>query len=142
MKKRLFELKDRYQIIGDVRGQGLFLGVEIVANRETKEPATLLADYIVSRFKDEKILMSTEGKYGNVLKFKPPMVFSIENAKRFLRTLDDILQEMFSEDYGSSQVSSRSSNASYESLNSLTESLSINSDEEQNYGSEQSESNG
>ena len=139
LKQRLISLKDSYQIIGDVRGQGLFLGVEIVANRDTKEPATVLADYMVSRFKEEKILMSTEGKYGNVLKFKPPMVFSTENAERFVQIFDNILQEIYSEDY-SSHLSSRSSASSYESINSLTECLSINSDEEQNYESSESSS--
>ena len=115
----------------------MFLGVEIVANRETKEPATVLADYMVSRFKDEKILMSTEGKYGNVLKFKPPMVFNTENAERFMQIFDNILQEIYSEDY-SSHLSSQSSASSYESLNSLTESLSIHSEEEPNYESSES----
>jgi len=81
MKKRLNHFKTQYPIIGDVRGEGLFLGVELVVSRDTKEPASLMAEYIVSRFKDEKILMSTEGRYGNVLKFKPPMVFSIKKCR-------------------------------------------------------------
>ena len=135
LKQELLSLQKQYHIIGDVRGQGMFLGVEIVVNRETKEPAGLLAEYIVSRFKDEKILMSTEGKYGNVLKFKPPMAFSIENCKEFIRVSEEILQEIYNDE--NSHLSSRCSTASYESISSLTESLGINSDED-NYESSSS----
>ncbi|CAG2121842.1 unnamed protein product, partial [Medioppia subpectinata] len=130
MKKGLNALKDEYQVIGDVRGEGLFLGAELVVSRKTKEPATPLAEYIVSRFKDHKILMSTEGKYGNVLKFKPPMPFSIENAERFFHVFKGILEEVYNQDKGVNYLSSRSSESSNESLDSLVESLSINSDDE------------
>lgn len=136
MKNGLNHLKTQYPIIGDVRGEGLFLGVELVVSRDTKEPASLMAEYIVSRFKDEKILMSTEGKYGNVLKFKPPMVFSIKNAERFLQTFQDILHEIYNEEHRSSH--SRCSISSYESVNSLSESVSTNSDEEPSYESSSS----
>jgi len=122
-----------------VRGEGLFLGVELVVSRDTKEPASLMAEYIVSRFKDEKILMSTEGRYGNVLKFKPPMVFSIKNAEHFLQTFNEILQEVYDEDYQLRSLS-RCSVSSDDSINSLSESLSTNSDSEPSYESSASNS--
>jgi len=137
MKKGLNDLKAQYPIIGDVRGEAFFLGVDLVVSRDTKEPASLLAEYIISKFKDEKILMSTDGKYGNVLKFKPPMVFSIKNAEHFLQTFEDILQEIYTEEYRLGSLS-RCSFSSYESLNSLSESLSTNSDEEPSFESSNS----
>lgn len=94
MLESLHQLKEKFPVIGDVRGQGLFIGVELVSNRNTKEPATLLAEYVVAKFKEAFILMSTEGKYGNVLKFKPPMAFSEENVRHFIATLEAILQEV------------------------------------------------
>jgi len=93
MLKTLLQLKDKYPVIGDVRGMGLFIGIELVTNRDTKEPATLLAEYVVAKFKESYILMSTEGKYGNVLKFKPPMVFNQQDANHLLTTFDEILQD-------------------------------------------------
>lgn len=92
MMKHLNKLKEKYSVIGDVRGAGMFIGIELVINRQTKEPAALIADYVVSKFKENRILMSTEGKYENVLKFKPPMTFDESNVKEFISVLDDILQ--------------------------------------------------
>ncbi|XP_022238860.1 5-phosphohydroxy-L-lysine phospho-lyase-like [Limulus polyphemus] len=92
--KSLMELKSRHPIIGDVRGIGFFIGVELVTCQSTKTPGTEEACYVIRRFKEEWILMSTEGKYGNVLKFKPPMVFNMENANHFINVLDRILYEV------------------------------------------------
>lgn len=114
MMKDLYQLKDKYSVIGDVRGMGLFIGIELVTSRVTKEPATMLAEYVVSKFKEQRILMSTEGKYGNVLKFKPPMVFNHENAKHLLEKLDEILQEV------SNSVQARTSSlSSIQSMDSV-----------------------
>ncbi|MFC2156197.1 aminotransferase class III-fold pyridoxal phosphate-dependent enzyme [Acidobacteriota bacterium] len=93
LKEGLKKLHEKFELIGDVRGLGLFLGVELVKNRETKEPAPTHAAYIIERMKDEGILISTDGPRNNVLKIKPPIVFSQENADLFLRTLDRILEE-------------------------------------------------
>lgn len=92
--EELQKLKKKYSLIGDIRGSGLFIGIELVNNRRTKEPATLIAEYIVARFKENCILMSTEGKFGNVLKIKPPMIFNETNVKQFIFIFEEILQDI------------------------------------------------
>ena len=93
LKQKLEELKKSFNLIGDVRGEGFFLGIELVLDPATKEPAPLHAAYIVERMKSRKILLSTEGPGHNVLKFKPPMVFSSDDAKRLLEELEHVLSE-------------------------------------------------
>ena len=87
----LRELASRHSLIGDVRGAGLFLGVELVRNRETLEPADTEAAALVNRLKDRGLLLSTDGPYHNVIKIKPPMVLSDDDADMFVRALDDEL---------------------------------------------------
>jgi 4-aminobutyrate aminotransferase-like enzyme/Ser/Thr protein kinase RdoA (MazF antagonist) len=77
---RLRELQQRHPLIGDVRGQGLFIGIEFVRDRDTKEPAAREAADIVEAMKDRGILLSTDGPMHNVIKIKPPMVFSHADA--------------------------------------------------------------
>jgi 4-aminobutyrate aminotransferase-like enzyme len=89
----LKELMDKYPLIGDVRGLGLYVGVELVVDRSTLEPATEHADYIINRMRDKGILISTDGPLENVLKMKPPIVFSEKNADEVVDVLDKILQE-------------------------------------------------
>jgi len=91
---RLRALQERHHLIGDVRGRGLFIGVEPVRDRTTLEPADREADYVVQRMKDEGILLSTDGPYHNVLKIKPPMVFTREDAGRVASVLDGVLSEV------------------------------------------------
>jgi 4-aminobutyrate aminotransferase-like enzyme len=86
-------LADGHQLIGDVRGTGLFIGVELVRNQTTLEPAKEEAAYIYERMKDYGILISTDGKDDNVLTIKPPLVFTKENADFLVDTLDAILTE-------------------------------------------------
>jgi 4-aminobutyrate aminotransferase-like enzyme len=86
-------LKDKYALVGDVRGQGLYVGVELVTDRRTLEPAAEHADYIINRMKDYGILISTDGPLHNVLKMKPPIVFTEENADEVVQALDRILGE-------------------------------------------------
>ncbi|XP_015929901.1 ethanolamine-phosphate phospho-lyase isoform X2 [Parasteatoda tepidariorum] len=90
----LHELKKRHSIIGDIRGAGLFVGIDLVKDRITKAPATEEAAYTIARMKQERILLSAEGKYSNVLKFKPPMVFNEENVKTLVDKLDEVLTEV------------------------------------------------
>ncbi|XP_014209858.1 5-phosphohydroxy-L-lysine phospho-lyase [Copidosoma floridanum] len=90
----LRKLAKRRGIIGDVRGAGLFVGIELVLDRNKRTPATAEAKYVVYRMKEEKIIVSSEGPDYNILKLKPPMVFSMENANLFVSKLDDILQEV------------------------------------------------
>ena len=84
---------DRHPLVGDVRGSGFFLGVELVRDRATLEPATEEASYVVNRLRERAILTGTDGPYDNVLKLRPPLVFSEQDADFFLATLGEILQE-------------------------------------------------
>jgi 4-aminobutyrate aminotransferase-like enzyme/Ser/Thr protein kinase RdoA (MazF antagonist) len=93
LKEKLEALKESFPLIGDVRGEGFFLGVELVLDPETREPAPLQADYVVERMKSRKILLSTEGPGHNVLKFKPPMVFNQRDAEHLLAELEQVLGE-------------------------------------------------
>ncbi|MDX1417627.1 MAG: aminotransferase class III-fold pyridoxal phosphate-dependent enzyme, partial [Candidatus Promineifilaceae bacterium] len=93
LQQHLRALMGRHPLIGDVRGLGLFIGIELVTNRQTKAPAAWEATYIVERMKEEGILLSIDGPLHNVLKLKPPLVFSAENSRRFVQTLETILAE-------------------------------------------------
>ena len=86
-------LKQKYPLVGDVRGQGLYLGIELVKDRQTLEPAAQEADYIINRMREHGILISTDGPLHNVLKLKPSMVITVENAEEIISTLDKILRE-------------------------------------------------
>jgi 4-aminobutyrate aminotransferase-like enzyme/Ser/Thr protein kinase RdoA (MazF antagonist) len=89
----LRSLQRRQPILGDVRGRGLFLGFEMVKDPETLAPAAAEASALVNRMKEEGVLLSTEGPLGNVIKIKPPLVFSSANADFFLTRLEGILRE-------------------------------------------------
>jgi 4-aminobutyrate aminotransferase-like enzyme len=89
----LRELQKQYEIIGDVRGSGFFLGAELVRSRDTFEPATSEADRIVNRMRDEGILIGADGPFHNVLKIRPPMPFSETDADRLITTLQAVLEE-------------------------------------------------
>jgi hypothetical protein len=89
----LQKLQACHQLIGDVRGSGLFLGIDLVRDRETREPATEVADYVVNRLRDCGILAGTDGPYHNVIKLRPPLMFSEADADLFVITLELILQE-------------------------------------------------
>ena len=86
-------LMGKHAIIGDVRGLGLFLGIELVLDRQTLAPAPEQASYIANRMRECGILLSTDGPFHNVLKVKPPIVFTEENADFLVSTLDAILWE-------------------------------------------------
>ena len=90
----MMRLKERYPSIGDVRGRGLFMGIEIVRDRATKEHAGDLASRIVNRAKERGVLMGTDGPYDNVIKLRPPMIFNRENADLLLETLDRSMDDV------------------------------------------------
>lgn len=92
---RLAELKSRYPIIGDVRGLGLFMGIELVRDHETLKPAAEEASFIVDRMRDYGILMGTDGPLHNVVKIRPSMVLTKANADQIVDTLGRILEEDF-----------------------------------------------
>jgi 4-aminobutyrate aminotransferase-like enzyme/Ser/Thr protein kinase RdoA (MazF antagonist) len=89
----LRSLMDRHPLIGDVRGLGLFVGVELVLDRTEKTPAGEHAAHIANRMRDHRILISTDGPDHNVLKLKPPLVFDATDADRLVTTLDKVLAE-------------------------------------------------
>ncbi|XP_061046011.1 5-phosphohydroxy-L-lysine phospho-lyase isoform X6 [Eubalaena glacialis] len=90
----LGQQKAKHPILGDIRGVGLFIGVDLIKDEATRMPATEEADYVVSRLKENYILLSTDGPGRNVLKFKPPMCFSLDNAQHVVAKLDAILTDM------------------------------------------------
>jgi 4-aminobutyrate aminotransferase-like enzyme/Ser/Thr protein kinase RdoA (MazF antagonist) len=94
LKQGLRELQNAHEVIGDVRGLGLFLGVEFVRDRETREPAGSKAAQVVERMKERGILLSTDGPFHNVIKIKPPLVFSKADADLLLMNLDSVLSEV------------------------------------------------
>ncbi|MEZ4659825.1 MAG: aminotransferase class III-fold pyridoxal phosphate-dependent enzyme [Caldilineaceae bacterium] len=90
---QLEPLKEKYALVGDVRGRGLFIGIELVLDRVTLEPAPRHASYVVERAKELGLLLSTDGPLHNVIKFKPPIVFDKSNADFMVRVLDEVLQD-------------------------------------------------
>jgi 4-aminobutyrate aminotransferase-like enzyme/Ser/Thr protein kinase RdoA (MazF antagonist)/murein DD-endopeptidase MepM/ murein hydrolase activator NlpD len=89
----LADLQPRFPLIGDVRGLGLFLGLDLVSDRESRAPATRQADYIVNRLREKGILAGTDGPHHNVMKLRPPLILSWEDACRFTSALTEVLEE-------------------------------------------------
>ena len=85
------ELQSRHECIGDVRGAGLFFGVELVSDRETREPDAARTERTVNAMRQRGVLLSNIGVFSNVLKFRPPLCFSKANADLLVATLDDVL---------------------------------------------------
>jgi 4-aminobutyrate aminotransferase-like enzyme len=83
-------LANMHAIIGDVRGAGLFIGVELVTDRATRAPATAATARLVNGLRDRRVLISASGPHANVLKIRPPLVFSRANADQFLAAFDEV----------------------------------------------------
>jgi 4-aminobutyrate aminotransferase-like enzyme len=88
-------LAERHEIVGDVRGSGLFLGVELVRDRATRAPAGAEASLVANRMREAGILLGTDGPHHNVVKIRPPMPFDAADADRLVETLDRVLTESF-----------------------------------------------
>jgi 4-aminobutyrate aminotransferase-like enzyme len=88
LKQGLHRLADKYDLIGDVRGSGLFFGVELVRDRNSKQPATEEARRLVNIVKEQGVLISKIGMDDNILKMRPPICFSEDNADLLLATLE------------------------------------------------------
>ena len=84
-------LMSKHEIIGDIRGRGLFFGMDLVTDRKAKTPAAAEAKQVVNQMRNQGILMSKIGEHDNVLKLRPPLCFSEENADLLITTLDDVL---------------------------------------------------
>ncbi len=87
------ELAVEHEIIGDARGLGLYLGIELVRDRVTLEPADTEASYVIERMRHLGVLVSIDGPHHNVLKIKPPMVWTDVEADRLIASLDRVLRE-------------------------------------------------
>lgn len=108
LMKLLTEQKVKHPIIGDVRGSGLFIGVDLIKDQAKRTPATEEAEYLITRLKEEYILLSTDGPGRNVLKFKPPMCFTMEDAKFVVDTIDKLLTDMEKEHMNQEKTSTGS----------------------------------
>lgn len=89
----LRDLQRAHPIVGDVRGRGLFLGIELVEDRDSLAPATRQATHIVNRLRELGVLVSSDGPFDNVIKIKPPLVFTAADADRLVEVLDRVLRE-------------------------------------------------
>jgi 4-aminobutyrate aminotransferase-like enzyme len=90
---QLKDLQRRYPLIGDVRGMGLFLGLDLVRDRDTREPATDEASYVANRLRELGVLTGTDGPHHNVIKLRPPLIFSDADTDLLIVTLDAVLKE-------------------------------------------------
>ncbi|NND88451.1 MAG: aminotransferase class III-fold pyridoxal phosphate-dependent enzyme, partial [Flavobacteriaceae bacterium] len=101
LKTEFLKLQQEFPIIGDVRGEGMFLGVEFT--NSSRQPLAAQATYFMNRMKTYHILTSTDGPDHNVIKIKPPLVFSMEDAQIFLSRFRSILAEDFMGSFNNNQ---------------------------------------
>ena len=92
LRKGLLALGERFELIGDVRGKGLFYGIELVRDRESRLPAAREAARVREYLREQGVLLSVTGPLENVIKIRPPMVFGRNHAERLLETLEEALQ--------------------------------------------------
>jgi 4-aminobutyrate aminotransferase-like enzyme len=90
----LRQVQQHHPLIGDVRAQGLYLGVELVRDPDTKEPATVEAFEVTELMKEEGVIVFPNGVYDNVLKIKPPMAFQREHVDVYCEALDRVLTRL------------------------------------------------
>ena len=88
LRGRLLELKDKHQLIGDVRGMGLLQALELVEDRQTKKPALEATLAIMEAARENRIIIGRGGMYGNVLRLSPPMNISKTDVDEFVKLLD------------------------------------------------------
>ncbi|UCD30597.1 MAG: aspartate aminotransferase family protein [Planctomycetota bacterium] len=91
IKSKLIELQNRHPLIGDVRGMGLLLGIELVKDRETKEPATSEAADVTETAKDRGLLLGRSGIDSNIIRITPPMCITRDDADFIIDCLDDVI---------------------------------------------------
>lgn len=85
-------LASKFEVIGDVRGAGLYIGIELVSDREAKSPNSEAATYVVNSLREQRVLISATGYDSNVLKVRPPLVFNEANVDQLLTALEKALQ--------------------------------------------------
>ncbi|KAL6987938.1 glycine transaminase [Sarracenia purpurea var. burkii] len=94
LKERLIALRDKYEIIGDVRGRGLMLGVELVTDRQLKSPANVETLHLMDQMKEMGVLIGKGGFYGNVFRITPPLCFNKEDADFLVDVMDYTMSKM------------------------------------------------
>ena len=90
----LEELMTRHQAIGEVRSLGLLIGVELVTDRDSREPAVDTARAVLNAMRERGVLVGTTGPLSNTLKIRPPLVITREEAAVLVQTLDDVLDDV------------------------------------------------
>jgi 4-aminobutyrate aminotransferase-like enzyme len=93
LKESLRSLQEHYPIMGDVRGSGLFLGVDLVLDPVTRSAATPQAAYVVNRLRECGILTGTDGPFNNVIKLRPPLIISESDVDIFTQIFRGVLAE-------------------------------------------------
>lgn len=94
LKNRLLELQERQPLVGDVRGLGLMLGVELVRDRKTKEPANTEAADVLEKAKERGLILGKGGLFGNTIRLKPPMCITKDDADFIVDVMDEVLTEI------------------------------------------------
>lgn len=94
LKDRLTSLKEKHEIIGDVRGRGLMLGVELVTDRQLKTPAKVETLHVMDKMKEMGVLIGKGGFYGNVFRITPPLCFTKEDADFLVDVMDYTMSRM------------------------------------------------
>ncbi len=94
LRAELNALAERFPLIGDVRGFGFFIGVDLIDDQDARAPATKQAAYVKNRMREERILIGVEGPADNVLKIRPPMTFDDAACEQLIKTLANILAEL------------------------------------------------
>tara|TARA_Y100001954_G_scaffold87820_1_gene96306 strand:- start:859 stop:2145 length:1287 start_codon:yes stop_codon:yes gene_type:complete len=92
--EKLKQIQGEFPLIGQVRGMGLFIGIELIKEKSKLIPAHAEAEKVVNEMMRKRILLSTDGPDHNVIKIKPPMVFSTENADELVLNLSEVLGNM------------------------------------------------
>ena len=90
LREGLQELTQASPYVAEVRGSGLYVGVELVKDRETREPDRARAEDVITDLRDRRVLISGAGKAANVLKIRPPLAFTSADVTRFLETFAEV----------------------------------------------------
>ena len=88
------ELMSKHQIIGEVRGKGLMLGLELVKSRETREPAAPQMIEVMEMCKDRGLLIGKGAMAGNCIRIKPPLCINKDDVDFIVKTLDEVFSEL------------------------------------------------
>ncbi|MBY8997999.1 MAG: aminotransferase class III-fold pyridoxal phosphate-dependent enzyme, partial [Candidatus Thorarchaeota archaeon] len=94
VRDRLTELMDQFSLIGEVRGKGLMIGVEMIKDKKTKTPASDETTQLAKRFMKKGVLVGTGGVLGNVIRFQPPLCITTEQATKVLDIFEEEVKQL------------------------------------------------